>query len=144
MALLENGAVIADPWTVLAEDAPIPESGLVVVGLARFLAANRDGLGVRIGAGTTAEELALVAARAAMVVIDFPGTKDGRGFTLARRLRERHRFAGEIRASGAVLPDSYVFMTRCGFSTVEVPEGADLGPWRAALGRFAKVYQAAL
>jgi uncharacterized protein (DUF934 family) len=145
MPLLEHGEPIADRWTEIADDAALPADGQVVVSLARFLDETRNApFGVRIGAATSAADLAQVAARAAMVVIEFPGTRDGRGFSLARRLRERHGFRGEIRAAGQILPDNYGLMTRCGFSTVLLPEGADLAPWRAALGRFAKAYQVAL
>ncbi len=141
MPLLEQGEPIADSWIAIDDSTPLP-AGQGVISLARFLADRPNGpVGVRIGAATTPEQLAEVAARAAMVVIEFPGTKDGRGFTLARRLRERYGFSGEIRAAGHILPDNYVFMSRCGFTTAAVPEGTDLRPWKQALTRFPKVYQ---
>ncbi|MCR6628611.1 MAG: DUF934 domain-containing protein [Magnetospirillum sp.] len=56
-----------------------------------------------------------------LVVIDFPRFRDGRGFTLARTLRERYGFTGEIRAQGNLLPDQLSLLQRCGFSSIAVP-----------------------
>lgn len=142
MPVLEGANEIADAWVDVPDDVVLPDSGAVIVSLKRFLSEGHNArLGVRIGATTTPDELAQVAARAAMVEIVFPGSRDGRGFSLARRLRERHGFAGEIRASGHVLPDHHAMLRRCGFTTVVVPEGRDLAPWRAMLTRFATAYQ---
>jgi uncharacterized protein (DUF934 family) len=79
-----------------------------------------------------------------LVAIRFPKFRDGRGFTLARTLRERYGFTGEIRALGHVLPDQHLFLLRCGFSSVAVPDDADLAVWTAAIGRFHVAYQPAL
>jgi uncharacterized protein (DUF934 family) len=126
MLLLENGAEIPDPWIEIAGDAEVPEGAKVIVPLARL----RPGLGVRIGAATTPAELAQVAEQAALVVIDFPAPRDGRGFTLARRLRERHGYTGEIRAAGRILPDHRAMLAATGFSTVALQDGTDLRPWQ--------------
>ena len=68
--------------------------------------------------------------------------RDGRGFTLARTLRERHDYRGEIRAVGHILPDQYLFLLRCGVDTVALPTGTDLAPWHAARSQFSIAYQA--
>lgn len=51
--------------------------------------------------------------------IAFPVFSDGRGFTLAARLR-RMGFAGRLRAAGALLPDQYAMARRAGFDEVEI------------------------
>lgn len=79
----------------------------------------------------------------ALAVIQFPAFRDGRGFSLARALRERHGFAGEIRACGHILPDQYVLLARCGVDTIELPASTKLAPCRAALQQFDVAYQAA-
>ena len=56
-----------------------------------------------------------------IVEINFRHFKDGRPFTLAKELRKKYNFSNEIRASGNILPDQYVFLLRCGFNTVEIP-----------------------
>ncbi len=57
-----------------------------------------------------------------MIQINFLNFKDGRPFTLAKKLRKKFLYKGEIRASGDILPDQFVFLLRCGFDTVEIKE----------------------
>ncbi len=58
---------------------------------------------------------------APIVRIAFPSFADGKGFTLARRLRSLG-FAGRLRAFGPVLADQYAMARRAGFDEVEIPE----------------------
>lgn len=55
-----------------------------------------------------------------LIVFNFLSFKDGRPFSHARLLRENLSFKKEIRASGYILPDQYIFLKRCGFDTVEI------------------------
>ncbi len=100
-------------------------------------------LGVLVGPAARAEEVAAALPDLSLIAVEFPKFRDGRGFSLARTLRERYGFTGEIRAVGHILPDQYRFLLRCGVSTVALPEGADPAPWQAALGRFGVAYQPA-
>ena len=145
MPLLEADKLIDDHWAEIADAVALP-AGPALVSLARLagIETHPSGLGVIVPGATPAAELVPVLDRVSLVAIRFPIFRDGRGFTLARKLRERHGFAGELRAIGHVLPDQHVFLRRCGFSTVALPEGADTAPWIAALGRFHAVYQPAL
>lgn len=52
--------------------------------------------------------------------ITFGGFSDGRGFTLAARLR-RMGFAGRLRAAGPLIADQYTMARRSGFDEVEIP-----------------------
>ena len=65
------------------------------------------------------ERLPDIAARATALRIGFPSFADGRGFTLARRLRLLG-FAGHLRAQGHVLADQYAMARRAGFDAVEI------------------------
>lgn len=56
----------------------------------------------------------------AMVRVEFPAFGDGRGLTLAARLR-RAGFTGRLRAAGPLLPDQYAMIRRVGFDEVEIP-----------------------
>ena len=53
--------------------------------------------------------------RLAAVALVFPTFRDGRAYSQARLLRERHGYDGELRATGQVLRDQFVFMLRAGF-----------------------------
>lgn len=68
-------------------------------------------------ADTQALEQALLTT--ATIRIAFPSFADGRGFTLARRLRQMG-FAGHLRARGHVLADQYAMARRSGFDDVEI------------------------
>ncbi len=53
--------------------------------------------------------------------IDFPSFADGRGFTLARHLRNLG-FQGRLRAAGHVISDQYAMARRSGFDEVEISD----------------------
>lgn len=69
-----------------------------------------------------------------LLAIDFPSFSDGRGFSLARRLRELG-FKGRLRATGRLIADQYAMARRVGFDEVQVaPDIAARQPqdqWRA-------------
>lgn len=56
-----------------------------------------------------------------LIAIDFPSFADGRGFTLARKLRELG-YTGTLRASGRLIADQYAMARRVGFDEVQVAE----------------------
>ena len=85
--------------------------------------AVRDGRGIDLANTDDPARLSNRLAEIAMIRIAFPVFSDGRGFTLARRLREMG-FAGRLRAQGHVIADQYAMARRCGFDEVEI--SADL------------------
>jgi len=97
---------------------------------------------VRIEAGEDARQLIPFLDRLALVEIDFPRFRDGRGYSSARILREAG-YEGEIRASGDVLVDQMLFMRRCGFDSFAPAAPVDEAALAAALNRFDYVYQTA-
>ena len=56
-----------------------------------------------------------------MIRVDFPSSADGRGFTIARRLRLMG-FTGRLRARGHVIADQYAMARRSGFDEVEIDD----------------------
>lgn len=66
-------------------------------------------------------DAAIAASCPEMVRIAFPSSADGRGFTLARYLREGG-YDGRLRAHGHVLADQYTMARRSGFDEVEIDE----------------------
>jgi len=56
---------------------------------------------------------------AAMIRIPFPSFADGRGFSLAKQLRQ-HGYQGRLRAIGHIIADQYGFARVCGFDEVEI------------------------
>jgi uncharacterized protein (DUF934 family) len=53
--------------------------------------------------------------------IPFPAFADGRGFSIARRLRQLG-YRGRLRAQGHVLADQFPHARRCGFDEVELSD----------------------
>jgi phosphoadenosine phosphosulfate reductase len=128
---------------VKAADGEALSDAPVVLSKARWLA-ERDGLagrnaplGLQIEPGETLDDIAADLARFALIALSFPKFADGRAFSTARLLREKHGFAGELRAVGAVLADQIPYMRRCGFDTFAVAHA----PTRRALaeGRVPEV-----
>jgi uncharacterized protein (DUF934 family) len=56
-----------------------------------------------------------------LIRIAFPAFNDGRGFTLARRLRVMG-YTGHLRAHGHVIADQYTMARRSGFDSVEISD----------------------
>lgn len=54
-----------------------------------------------------------------LIRINFPSFADGRGFTIARQLRQLG-FHGRLRAFGHVIADQYAMARRSGFDEVEI------------------------
>lgn len=129
--------VIASDWTLVPDEAPWPDSGAVIVTPARLLATPPatlpQRLGVVLAPADQPDALAPLLHRLALVAVSFPRFRDGRGFTQARRLREFHGFAGDIRAVGHVLPDQFLALLRCGVTSVALAEGQQEAVWRAVL-----------
>ena len=87
-----------------------------------------------IAPDTTPEELVDHLHRK-LVAIDFPALGDGRGFSLARRLRALG-YEGRLRASGNLIADQYAMARRVGFDEVEIgPEIAARQPQEQWLAR---------
>jgi uncharacterized protein (DUF934 family) len=78
----------------------------------------------------------------AVIAIQFPVFRDGRGFSLARILRDRLGYQGELRAVGDVLRDQLFFMQRCGFNAFEPRADRCIEQALKGLTDFTVVYQA--
>ncbi len=58
---------------------------------------------------------------ASILRVDFPSFADGRGFSLARHLRQLG-FTGRLRARGHVISDQYAMARRSGFDEIEIDD----------------------
>ena len=138
----QDGTFRLDAWVVVADGETIPDAP-ATVSRKRWLADRGalDGraapLGLRIEPGEAIDDIATDLPRFALIALSFPKFSDGRAFSTARLLREKHGFTGELRAVGNVLADQIPLMRRVGFSSFEVTHG----PTRRALlaGRVPEV-----
>jgi uncharacterized protein (DUF934 family) len=143
-----NGTVWSDgtfrqnEWVRIGDDETFPEAPAILSKKRWFaereaLASRNAPMGLLIAAGEGVDDIAGDLARFALIALDFPKFSDGRAFSTARLLREKHGYAGELRAVGNVLSDLISFMRRVGFDAFEVTHA----PTRRALaeGRIAEV-----
>lgn len=77
-----------------------------------------------------------------LIAINFPKYGDGRGYSIARLLRERYGYKGELRAVGEVARDHLHAMAQCGFDAFELRAGEDPQAALRAFGDFSEQYQA--
>jgi uncharacterized protein (DUF934 family) len=147
MPLVKGGHIIADEFVRITEDAELPAQGAILVSETRFLAGpdallNRAGkLGVGWPNNRDVDDLVPYLDRLAMVALVFPSFRDGRAYSQARLLRERYGFRGELRATGQVLRDQFVFMLRAGFDAFEVKKQADAEAFTETVKRYSVFYQ---
>ena len=135
---------VADPWRTLADGEAQPAGDApLIVSTARFEGDEPFGdrpLGVRLTVDDPVEALAPRLNRLSLVALDWPKFRDGRPLTTARLLRERWRFAGEVRAVGDVRRDQAFHMVRCGFDAFLPADGSTAEQWARSANAFRHVY----
>jgi len=148
--LIRNRALVEDRYALLREAASLadlPDGVPVIVPLALWTARRaaliaRGEAGVWLAPADDADALADDVHRLPVIAVDFPQFTDGRGYSHARLLRERHRYAGELRAIGDVQRDQLHALAQCGFDAFALPDGADVEAALAAFADFSDGYQA--
>jgi len=74
--------------------------------------------------------------------VHFPKFTDGRGYSTARLLRERHGYDGELRAFGDIGRDQIFFLNRVGFDSFVIGEGRSAEDALTGFDDFPETYQA--
>jgi uncharacterized protein (DUF934 family) len=153
--IIKGREVVADDWSVLRlDETEAPEStdvpaGKIIVPLAVWLAqhetlAARSAIGVWIGADESADAIKSEFDQFGVVAIDFPKFTDGRGYSIAYKLRKRLGYKGELRAIGDVLRDQLFSMHRVGFDAYATRADRDIHDEVKGLTVFSETYQASV
>ncbi|MDE1182935.1 DUF934 domain-containing protein [Paraburkholderia sp.] len=157
--IIKNRTIVNDDWTVVraAEDGTFPDvaalpAGKVIVPFALWkaerdaLVASRGAAEIGVWLEPDAEPADVVADfdTVALIAVDFPVFRDGRGYSIGRLLRERYGYKGELRAIGDVLRDQVTFMFRCGFDAYAVRADRDINDALKAFDDFTVQYQGAV
>jgi uncharacterized protein (DUF934 family) len=115
MPLVKGGKISTDAFVPVADDAPLPVDGAVLISSARFLE-DPEAILQRVGKvgviwpnNRDVDDLVPYLDRLAVVALVFPTFRDGRAYSQARLLRERYLYRGELRATGQV------FLRGCSF-----------------------------
>ncbi|HWX04973.1 MAG TPA: DUF934 domain-containing protein [Bradyrhizobium sp.] len=147
MPLVKDGKITDDAFVHVADDADIPADGAILISSARFLE-NAEALSQRAGQtgviwpnSRDVDDLVPWLERLAVVGLVFPTFRDGRAYSQARLLRERFNYRGELRATGQVLRDQFLFMLRAGFDAFEVKKPADAEAFANTVKRYSVFYQ---
>lgn len=147
-----DGTISADTWVVVPRPADgdalsIPDqpalipADLWLAGKEHF--EGRDDIGVWFDSHDEPEILDGLVNELKLIAVNFPKFSDGRGYSIARLLRERFGYQNELRAIGDVLLDQLQFMKRCGFDSYALREYKDATKAARSLSFFSQGYQAA-
>ena len=79
-------------------------------------------VGIQLNSDESLDEITDDILYFSLIQFNFLSFRDGRPFSIAKTLRKKLNFENEIRASGHILPDQYIFLIRCGFDTVEIQD----------------------
>lgn len=147
MPLVKGGRILPDRYIRISDGAPVPDNGPIIIAWSRLLAdanyfARRMApTGVAWPNDRPVSDLAPHLDDIDLVALEFPTFRDGRAYSQARILRERHGFRGELRATGQVLRDQFLFLLRAGFDSFEVTKGDDAAAFADSVRRFDVFYQ---
>ena len=147
MPLVKAGCIVEDRYVRVLDDALVPEGVAVILPAARLIADARALVLRQAPTGVVwpndrrIAELAPYLDWIALVALVFPSFRDGRAYSQARLLRERHQFRGELRATGQVLRDQLLFMQRAGFDAFDVTKPGDAAAFAEAVHRYSVFYQ---
>jgi uncharacterized protein (DUF934 family) len=153
--IIKHRQIVSDNWQLLRRAADgdalsVPSTGDVIVPLAIWLEQREVLLyrGGRLGVWLDShEEPAAIAGDLdlfALVAVNFPSFDDGRGYSIARLLRERYGYVGELRAIGEVVRDHLFFMAGCGFDSFALRDDQDPQEALTAFGDFSDAYQSSV
>ena len=139
-----------DVWQALEGDvADAPQGAALLVPLSRWLAqapalrARAGRLGVLLEPSDDPAAIADDLQTLALIAVRFPLFNDGRGYSIARTLRQRYGWQGELRAVGDVLRDQLFYLSRCGFDSFALADGEPADEAIAFFSTFSEAYQAA-
>jgi uncharacterized protein (DUF934 family) len=146
--IIRNGKITEDDWQTIAKDVTdIPVQANLILPVAvwhkeREALGNRKDIGIWFDSeDLPANDWTSYLQALPLIAVNFPVFSDGRGFSIARLLRERYHYKGELRAIGYVLRDQLCFMKRCGFNSFQLPENTDLTAALESLDDFSEYYQ---
>jgi uncharacterized protein (DUF934 family) len=136
----------ADAWSPVPEGEAVTPCAHRLLSLEQWQAVRATWpqgvlVGVRVPNTVDIETLAADLPRLALVALEFPKWVDGRAYSQAHVLRERLRYAGEVRATGDVVVDMMVQLARTGFDAVVLREGERQSSAERALTFFSAWYQ---
>ncbi|TPQ24511.1 DUF934 domain-containing protein [Methylomonas sp. EFPC3] len=146
MQIIKDQQLINNTWTFIEDAAPLP-SGDITVSLQRWLSEKAQLLernskvGIRVAPGEQLDALNSDLDKIDLIELNFPIFGDGRLFSVARLLRSRDGYQGELRAVGQYLPDQVFYLSRVGINAFDLSSQNDADLVLAAMNQFSVRYQ---
>ena len=153
MEIIKEKIVVNDSWQVLrlhegdaADSIAVPQGNylvpLPVWNCQWETLRERKELGLWLGGLERAEDIPDDVSRFPVIAIDIHKYTDGRGYTLAYRLRKQYGYRGELRAMGDVLLDQLFSLKRVGFDSFALRADQNLQRALSGFDTFSVKYQA--
>ena len=148
--LVKNGTAVHDDWILVrewSEETPLP-AGDCILPLAAWRqlrhtqSAETSQHAVWLAPDADPAELVDELARLPLIAIDFPQFIDGRGYSIARLLRERYNYQGELRAIGDIGQDQAHYLTQVGFDALMPADSSKISGIVQGITDFSDGYQA--
>lgn len=147
MQIIKDQQLIDNIWNFADDDSVITDPDNVTVSLARWLEQHEQLLkrtgktGVRLVPGNDVKALSETLATLDLIELDFPVFVDGRLFSVARLLRSRYNYQGEIRAVGRYLADQVFYLHRVGVNSFQFNDEKQLQLALSCFSDFSVSYQ---
>ncbi len=128
MPLWKDGQFIDNEWWIVDDEAAIPDGAPAFVSLARWraeresLVARNTPLGLVLAPDSDWSDVVGDLPRFAAIAVSMPKFADGRAFSIARLLRDRDGYGGEIRAVGDFFIDQVPLMSRVGIDAFQTED----------------------
>ncbi len=148
--VIRNRRIEPDRWRLVAEPDAAWPAGPIIVPLPAWKArggergARKEPVGVWLAPADDPAEIAGELPRIDIVAVHFPKFTDGRGYSTAALLRQRHGYRGELRAFGDVGRDQLYYLARVGFDSFRLAAHHDPRAALAAFGELRVRYQGAV
>ena len=146
--LINQNSTLENNWQIVVDQASELPQGNILVEASYWLKnqselSKRPNVGIYLNGDADLESLKDVLDSFEVIAVNFPAFADGRGYSLARLLKERYHYKGEVRAIGDVLIDQLYFMKRCGFDTYLLKDGLEAEKALQYFSTFSDPYQLA-
>ncbi len=144
--IIKDGQIIDNEWLIVEDAGSSLPEGKLLVSLEIWEAQKaaliaRGNIGVWLKNDQDPASLAGDLQELPIIGIDFPVFMDGRGFSIARLLRDRYSYKGEVRALGHVIRDQLCYLKRCGINAFDLDDDIDIEQAVHSLNDFTDGYQ---
>lgn len=141
MKLISNGIAVNPDWHFQGEQAGTNQ----IVPVELFLENPENSTAIQIDVDTNLDDIVPYLDQLELIVIRFESYADGRGFSIAHRLRHYLGFTSKIWGSGSLISDQYAMAIQCGIDAVLIDENLLLRQpieyWRDALASAPTPYR---